>query len=71
MKKNDLTSLKSKSEAELVAEVMRLRKDWLKNSSDLTLRKSKNLHEKNKTRRNIARVLTLLQEKKNLVEEIK
>lgn len=63
MKKNELTALKSKSETELKAAVANLQKEWLTVNSNLSLRKEKNFHLRNKIRKNIARNLTILRQK--------
>ena len=71
MKKTQFQQLRTRSAADLRAEVAKLKKEWFNASSDLTLKKSKNVHQKRVIRRDIAQILTVINEKRDEAQEEK
>lgn len=72
MKKNEIIDLKSKTIDELKRMVLDLREEVGKSAMEKTLGKIKNTNFAKNKRKDIARVLTILSMKKNIViEEIK
>ncbi len=63
MKKKDLTSLKAKSKDELQKQVTELRLSLIKAELDLSARRLKNTNLPKTIKKNLAQVLTLIQEK--------
>lgn len=64
MKKTDLKNLKEKTEQELKSQVTDLRKEINKLTLEMSLRKIKNVSAKRQKQKDIARILTLLNERK-------
>lgn len=63
MKKNDLAKLKGQTQAELAKTLSESREKLVKLTHDIAAVKVKNVHSANALRRDIARIMTLMQNK--------
>lgn len=63
MKKKDLTEIKSKTISQLLKSVADLKKEMVGLKIDMSLGKTKNVHEISKKKRNIAQIKTILNQK--------
>lgn len=64
MKKNELAKLKSQSQAELMKLVAESREKLVQLKRDIAANKTKNVHAASMLRRDIARIMTLMQNTK-------
>lgn len=69
MKKKDLAEIKSKTIGQLLKHITDLKKEMVGINIDMSLGKTKNVHEVSKRKRNIAQIKTILNQKLALAKE--
>ncbi len=71
MKKKDLSEIKSKTISQLMKNISDLKKEMVGLSIDMSLGKTKNVHELSKKKKNIAQIKTILNQKLALEKKVK